>query len=70
MCILTHCSQETPKRIIGKQCRPRSAATEPAYYDIEMFASFSLGDVPKIEIGLFQYKVWGSLFSLQWDYIQ
>ena len=25
---LTHCSLETPKRAIGKQCRPRSDATE------------------------------------------
>ena len=26
--LLTHCSQETPKRVIGKQCRPRSDAAE------------------------------------------
>ena len=26
----------------------------------------SLLDVPKIEIGLFQYIVWKRLFSLQW----
>ena len=25
---LTHCSRETRKRVIGKQCRPRSDATE------------------------------------------
>ena len=25
---LTHCSLETPKRVIGKQCRPWSDATE------------------------------------------
>ena len=25
---LTHCSLETPKRIIGKHCRPRSDAAE------------------------------------------
>ena len=25
---LTHCSRETCKRVIGKQCRPRSDATE------------------------------------------
>ena len=25
---LTHCSHETRKRVIGKQCRPRSDATE------------------------------------------
>ena len=25
---LTHCSQETRKRVIGKQCRPRSDAAE------------------------------------------
>ena len=24
--LLTHCSLETPKRVIGKQCRPRSDA--------------------------------------------
>ena len=26
--VLTHCSWETPKRLIGKQCRPRSDAAE------------------------------------------
>ena len=26
--VLTHCSLETPKRVIGKQCRPRSYAAE------------------------------------------
>ena len=25
---LTHCSRETPKRVTGKQCRPRSDAAE------------------------------------------
>ena len=35
--ILTHCSLETPKRVIGKQCRPRSYATE-----CEQFSHFSL----------------------------
>ena len=25
---LTHCSRETPKRLSGKQCRPRSVAAE------------------------------------------
>ena len=25
---LTHCSLDTPKRLIGKQCRPRSDAAE------------------------------------------
>ena len=25
---LTHCSRETRKRVIGKQCRPRSDAAE------------------------------------------
>ena len=25
---LTHCSLETPKKVIGKQCRPRSDATK------------------------------------------
>ena len=27
-CQLTHCSWETPKRVSGKQCRPRSDAAE------------------------------------------
>ena len=26
--VLTHCSLETPKRVFGKQCRPKSDATE------------------------------------------
>ena len=26
---VTHCSRETRKRVLGKQCRPRSDAPEP-----------------------------------------
>ena len=33
LCVLTHCSLETPKRVIDKQCRPRS----------DQFNHFSLG---------------------------
>ena len=28
VCLLTHCSRETRKRVNGKQCRPRSDAAE------------------------------------------
>ena len=59
---LTPCSQETPKRVIGKQCRHRSDAAEhdKALHCLQIVYPFSLGisksqlNVPKIEIGLFQ----------------
>ena len=75
---LTHCSLETPKRVIGKQCIPRSDAADAASVRLgspvftKKFSHFSLGiteshtDVPKTEIGLFQYIVWGRLFYLEW----
>ena len=45
---------ETPKSVTGKQCRHRSDATKCSIAP----ATTQLA-IPKIEIGLFQYKVWG-----------
>ena len=40
---LTHFSLETPKRVIGKQGRPRSDATESGFLLFAKFDQFSLG---------------------------
>ena len=40
---LTHFSLETPKRVIGKQGRPRSDATESGFLLFAKFDLFSLG---------------------------
>ena len=65
---------ETPKRVIGKQCRPTEWSGSPLFANsLDIFLkeyltshSLTFNNVPKIEIGLFQYIVWDSLFSLQW----
>ena len=74
---LTHCSLETLKRVIGKQCRPRSNTTECGIWSgsplfansstiFSLWISKSQPDIPQMEIRIFQYIVWGSSFSLQW----
>ena len=64
---LINCSLETPKRVIGKQCRPRSDATEcNVCSGSPLFANSSSiflqeylnHDIPKINIRSFQYIVW------------
>ena len=63
-CLLNiHFSLEIPKRVIGKQCRPRSDAAEGSIWSGSPLFAKSLAE---IEIWLFQYIVWGSLFSLKW----
>ena len=75
--ILTHCSRETHKRVVGKQCRPRWDAAERGIWSGAPLFADSLAiflqehvnliaSVPKIATGLFQYIVWESLFSIQW----
>ena len=40
--ILTHCSLETSKRVIGKQCKPKSDATECGIWSVSpLFANSS-----------------------------
>ena len=74
---LTHSSLETPKRVTGKQFRPRSDAAERGVWSgSPLFAntltiffpgiSKTQPDIPKIEIRIFQYIMRGSSFSLQW----
>ena len=45
--VLSNCSRETRKRVIGKQCRPRSDAAERGVESGSLFANslaiFSLG---------------------------
>ena len=73
---LTHCSLETPKRVIGKQCRPRSDAAECGVWSasalfandsstIFLYESHCLTYL-KSKSFFFQYFVWQSSFSLQW----
>ena len=63
----------TTKRVIGKQCRPRSDAADCGVWSgSPLFANSSAIflqeylNIPKIESGLFQYIMWRSLSSLQW----
>ena len=74
LAILIHWRLKTPKGVTGKQCRPRSDATECGIWSgSPLFANSStiilrniciiLPDIPKIWNG-FQYIVWENLFSL------
>ena len=61
----THWRLETPKRVNGKQCRPRSdAAADQGLHCLQIVQSFFFRnifiispDLPRIENGLFQYSV-------------
>ena len=66
---------ETPKQVTGKQCGRRSDVAECGVWsgyllfaNIFFYRNISIiqPDIPKIENGLFQYIVWGSLFSPYW----
>ena len=67
--MLTHCSRETPKRVIGKQCRPRSDTAKRGVWSRSPVFANSLAIVLQeyLNWNLPIYSVGGeSLFSLQW----
>ena len=52
---------------------PQNTVSDQGIHCLQIVNHFSLGifkshkpDIPKIEISIFQYIVWGSSFSLQW----
>ena len=68
---IAHCSLDTPKRVTGKQWRPRSvsqnvASDQSIHYlkIVQPFVSlYNMPGIPKIEIRNFQYIGWVSSFS-------